>query len=487
MKVLLIYPPDSYLAGEEYFVNRNPPLGLSYVAAVLEGAGHKVQVIDCVIENWSQRIWKSDHYQVGLSWAELKRRIEQTKPDVVGISCLFSCQFSNAQKTVSLVKEIDSEIPVVIGGAHPSGNPTSVMVDKKVDFVIVGEGECSMLSLVDSFEKGSPLDVVDGLVYRENGMLKINPKKDFVRDLDKLPFPARHLFPMKKYLSLTSDHRMNGLFAKRVPFATMITSRGCPNRCIFCVIHKVWGRFWRARSPRNVVDEIELLVHKYKIQEIHFQDDNLTMDKNRMKNICKEILNRRIDISWTTPNGVHINTLDENLLQIMKQAGCYRLYLGIESGNSHILNNVVNKGLSLKRVRGVVKLIKRLGMETVGFFVLGLPGETKDTMRDTIELAKSLDLDYAQFSIATPYPGTDLYDQCKSKGYLKSEDLSKLWVAYANINTDILSSEEIEKACDHAKREFELNKLMKHPWKLFDKNELIKILAYLTRRKSKQR
>jgi len=481
MKVLLVYPPDSYLAGEEYFVHRSPPLGLAYIAALLEKAGHDVEVIDCVIENWRQRIWEDDCYHVGLSWNEMRSRIKQVEPDIVGISCMFSCQFRNAQKTARLVKEVDPNIPVVVGGAHPSGAPSLVMKDPDFDFVIIGEGEYSMLSLVNCLEEGGSLDVVQGLVFRENDVLKINPRKHFPRDLDVLPFPARHLFPIKEYLVLSADYKMNGISAKRIPFTTMITSRGCPNRCVFCVIHKVWGRFWRARSPRNVVDEIELLVDKYKIREIHFQDDNLTLDKNRMRNICREILNRGVDISWTTPNGVHVNTLDEDLLQIMKRSGCYRLFLGIESGNPYILNSIVEKGLSLARVREVVKLIKRLDMETVGFFVLGLPGETKDTMKDTVEFAKSLDLDHAQFSIATPYPGTDLYDQCKSMGYLKNEDLSKLWVGCANISTDAFSSEDVQKVCDNAKREFELHKLVKHPRKLFSRNELRKICKYFLR------
>src|SRR3989304_9719302 len=288
MKVLLVYPPDSYLAGEEYFVHRSPPLGLAYIAALLEKAGHDVEVIDCVIENWRQRIWEDDCYHVGLSWNEMRSRIKQVEPDIVGISCMFSCQFRNAQKTARLVKEVDPNIPVVVGGAHPSGAPSLVMKDPDFDFVIIGEGEYSMLSLVNCLEEGGSLDVVQGLVFRENDVLKINPRKHFPRDLDVLPFPARHLFPIKEYLVLSADYKM--------------------------------------------------------------------------RNICREILNRGVDISWTTPNGVHVNTLDEDLLQIMKRSGCYRLFLGIESGNPYILNSIVEKGLSLARVREVVKLIKRLDM-----------------------------------------------------------------------------------------------------------------------------
>ena len=158
MRILLLYPPHSYLLGEGYFVPRSPPLGLAYIAAVLEKAGHDVKAVDCVIENWKQRKWEGDYYQIGLSWEELKGRIQRTKPDIVGVSCLFSVQFQNTRKTAALVKEVDPTIKVVAGGAHPSGAPCEVLADTNFDYVVIGEGELAMLSIVRSLEDASPLD-----------------------------------------------------------------------------------------------------------------------------------------------------------------------------------------------------------------------------------------------------------------------------------------------------------------------------------------
>jgi len=482
MRILLLYPPHSSLSGEGYFVPKSPPLGLAYLAAVLEEAAHDVKAIDCVIENWKQRVREGDHYQIGLSWEELKGRIWRTKPDMVGLSCLFSSQFQNTRKTAALVKEVDPTIKVVAGGAHPSAIPCEVMADTNFDYAVIGEGEHTMLSLVRSLEGASQLENVDGLAYRENEVVKINPKKNFIANLDNLPFPARHLFPMDKYLQLTKDLRMNEISSKRVPYTEMVTSRGCPDRCVFCVIRKMYGGFWRARSPKNVVDEIQLLFEKYGVKEIHFMDDNLTLDRRRMEEICDEILHRGIDISWVTTGGVHVNTLNEALLRKMKRAGCYSLWLGIESGNSYVLNQLIKKGVSLKKVDEVVKCIKRVGMDVNGFFVIGFPGETRKTIEDTIRFSKSLDLDDAYFSIATPYPGTELYDQCFSKGYLKSDNLSKLKQIYANITTEALSKEMVEKLREKAYREFRLNRVLRHPARLLRRRELGRNVKYLAKK-----
>ena len=287
---------------------------------------------------------------------------------------------------------------------------------------------------------------------------------------------------MNKYLELTKELKTDEFFGKRVPYTEMITSRGCPNRCVFCVIHKMCGGFWRARSPKNVVDEIELLFEKYGVKEIHFVDDNLTLDKHRMEEICDEILHRGLDISWATTNGVHVNTLDEALLRKMKKAGCYSLCIGIESGNPYVLNQLIKKGISLEKVSEVVKSTKRVGMDVNGFFVLGFPGETRKTIEDTIQFAKSLDLDGAYFSIATPYPGTELYDQCTSKGYIMNDSPLKLKQAYANITTEVLSTAEVEHLRKKAYSEFRLNRILKHPARLLRRRELGRHFKHLTKK-----
>jgi radical SAM superfamily enzyme YgiQ (UPF0313 family) len=486
MKILLLYPPLSFLHEEGSFVHTSPPLGLAYVGAALENAGYDVKAIDCVIENWGEKVWETDHYHVGLPWPELKMRVQREKPDIVGLSCLFSPQFENATKTAALVKQVDPAIKVVAGGAHPSCVPSEAMKDKNFDFIAIGEGENTMLSIVQSLEGGAPLNLIDGLAYRDNGIVKINPKKSFITDLDSLPFPARHLFPMNKYLELTKNSTGSELFSKRVPYTEMATSRGCPNKCVFCVMPKLCGGFWRARSPKNVVDEIQHLVEKYKVKEIHFVDENLTFDRRRTEQICDEISRRGIDISWATTNGVHVNTLDEALLRKMKMAGCYSLCFGIESGNPYVLNQLIKKGISLEKVSKIIQCSKKIGMNVTGFFVLGFPGETRTTVEDTIRYAKSLDLDGAYFSIATPYPGSELYDQCISKGYIKKDDSRKLKQAYANITTEMLPKEVVEKLRRKAYREFRINRMIRHPTRVLRRKELIRNVKILAKKTSTQ-
>jgi len=461
MKVLLIYPPETFPVGECYWVH--PPLGLAYIAAVLEKAGHRVNILDSVAEKWRRANQDSegDLYHVGLSWDELKERVASLGPDLVGVSCPFSAQSENAHRVAKIVKDVDADIPVVFGGAHTSALPVQTLKDPNIDFVIIGEGECTILAVVDMLErKEGRSNVIDGLGYKEkDGEIKINHKTKYI---EALPFPARHLLPMREYFKARKTR-----LSRRQPVTTMITSRGCPKRCTFCSIHSVWGYRWRARSPKNVVDEIEHLIEEYGVKEIHFEDDNLTLDKRRMTEICDEMVDRGLDVAWTTPNGVAVDTLDKKLLFRMKAAGCYALFFGIESGNSYVLNKVIRKGLSLERVRKVVGWTREAGIDAYGYFVIGMPGETRKTLQDTLNFAKSLDLDVAWFLIATPYPGTELFETCKSNGYLKNRSPSRLKPRYASIETDHLSAEYVEKFQKRAYMEFELHKFLKHPLRYF--------------------
>jgi anaerobic magnesium-protoporphyrin IX monomethyl ester cyclase len=224
----------------------------------------------------------------------------------------------------------------------------------------------------------------------------------------------------------------------------MVTSRGCPGRCVFCSIHSVWGYQWRARSPKNVVDEIEDLATNYGITEVHFEDDNLTLSKDRMAKICDIIGERGLDITWTTPNGVAVYTLDRYILKKMKRAGCYQLCFGIESGDPNVQRNIIHKPLDLNRVKRVINWSKELGIWTHGFFVIGFPGETPENIQRTIDFAKSSDLDSANFFLAAPYPGTPLFALAFSKGALKNGfDLAKLRTMDASMETEYFNSKEL--------------------------------------------
>lgn len=456
MKIMLILPPLMVQEKEQYGIT--PPLGITYLAAVLEKSGYEVSLLDCIVEGYYDPERRNEHILLGLKWHEIGKRVRMFAPDVVGISCIFSMMFQEALKVAETVKNIDSNIKVVMGGAHPSSVPSEVLSNKNVDFIVIGEGEATLLELVRCIEqRNTKLSIIDGLGYKEDGVLIINPKTKFIENLDDIPFPARHLLQMEKYYTIGEAH--GGLKRKR--YASMITSRGCPGNCIYCSIHTVWGIQWRPRTPTNVIDEIEHLIKDYGVEEIHFEDDNLTFDRERAKLIFQGIIDRGLDITWTTPNGVAVWKLDEEMLKLMKKSGCYQINLGIESGNAVVLRRIIKKPFNLEKVREIVKNIHELGIWAHGFFILGMPGETKQTMEDTVNFATSLDIDSASFFIATPYPGTRLYDICEEQGYVQVYDTNDLRVQSSMISTDEFTSNELLKLQRLAYKRFMLHTIKK--------------------------
>lgn len=451
MKIMLILPP--LMVKEKGLYGVTPPLGIAYLASVLEMNGHTVRLLDCIVEGYDSPVRHDGFVHLGLNWQEIEQRMRVFSPDMVGISCMFSMMFPEALKVADIAKGIDRNIFVVMGGAHPSSVPHDVLMYENVDFVMIGEGEETLLELVGAIEKKSDIQRIDGLGYRINGNVTVNPKTVFIKDLDALPFPARHLLPMERYYEIGESH--GGL--KRSRYASIITSRGCPGNCVYCSIHSVWGKSWRPRSPENVLHEIQHLVKDYGIREIHFEDDNLTFDRERARMIFQGIIDKALDITWTTPNGVAIWKLDEELLKLMKKSGCYQLNLGIESGNEQVLRKIIKKPLRLEKVREIVKKIRELDIWAHGFFILGMPGETKQTMEDTINFAINLNLDSANFFIATPYPGTTLYDLCKQHGFIQDYDLRYLMVQSSMISTEEFTSNEVLELQKKAYKRFMLH------------------------------
>ena len=372
------------------------------------------------------------------------------------------------------------DIPVIFGGAHTTALPEEVLSNNTIDYVVIGEGELVLPKLLEHLGSNDKISEIGGIGYKLNGSININPIKEYVNDLDALPFPARHLFPMNKYLSSKNVH--NWVY-KQQPQTQMTTSRGCPLSCTFCTIHSIWGKKVRFRSPGNVVDEIEMLVKEYKVQEIHFEDDNISINPDRMKKICEEIIKRKLDITWTAPNGMYVHTLSRELLKIMKKSGCYRVSIGIENGDQEFLKNVLNKALNLKKVIAVVKDLKDLGIESTGFFILGIPGETRNTMNETINFAKRLGLDDAIFSIYAPYPGTKLYELSVQKGYISGDrDYAKFKNKYSTLNTEFLTAEEVIHCRNKALAEFQANKMFNHPVQYFSNFQNYKTLKRYAKR-----
>jgi len=398
-------------------------LEIAYVAALLEKQ-YEVHIIDAANEgckNFEQV--DGTKCRQGLKNKEIAVRIKQWSPDVVGVTISFSGWWKTAYEVASTVKSIDKDITTVLSGLHPSARPADSLMQPNTDFVVIGEAEYTMLELVEALEQRTTADLkkVRGIGYIKNGETVITPPRPAIQDLDSLPFPARHLLPMEEYFAAVKEVPPRGEIRK--PWTMMITSRGCPYNCIFCSVHVVMGRKWRGRSPENVVDEIEQVVHTYRIKQIDFVDENMTLAKRRMENICDLLVKRGLDIEWYTPNGVRADGLDENLLTKMKASGCKKIRLAPESGVQRVVDQIVKKNLDLKKVENAVVLSRKVGIKVGCFFIIGLIGETKEDIEATIKYAyklRQLGADSFYFSYATPLYGTELYEQAKRGGFLRN-------------------------------------------------------------------
>jgi anaerobic magnesium-protoporphyrin IX monomethyl ester cyclase len=453
MRVCLINPPRLHpkLWGKP---NVFQPLGIAYVAAVLEKQ-HKVCIIDSPTEGW-ENLQQVDgtKYRVGLKNKEIADRIRRWAPDVVGINIPFSGWSKGAFEVASLVKDIDNGIVTVLDGQHPSARPEECLADPNIDYVVIGEGEITTSELVNTLEKGNTgnLKKIEGIGFIENGRPVITSPRPPIEDLDSLPFPARHLLPMDKYFADVKETPLRGEISK--PWTTMITTRGCPYDCVFCTVHIVMGKKWRCRSPENVIDEIEQLIRTYNIKQIDFYDENMTLDKKRMENICDQIVEKKLDIDWYTPNGVRADTLDLNLLRKMKRSGCKRIRVAPESGVQRVVDQIVKKKQKLTEVEKAVVLAKKVGIKVGCFFVLGLIGETKEDIKATIDYAyklRKLGADKFYFSIATPIYGTELYEQAKQGGFLRDNfSYESLAATEPQIETPEFTADELLELCAQA-------------------------------------
>ncbi len=430
MNVLLIKPPHREIYRDfKSVATEYPPLGLAYIAAVLEKNGFAVKITDMPVE--------------GITEEQLASILKEFKPSIVGITATTPTIGYSARLAAFCKKELP-DVLVVVGGPHATAVPEQVASDKNVDIVVRGEGEYSFLEIAEAVKGGKELSGIKGISYKDGKNAVHNGPRPLIENLDELPLPARHLLPMKKYFYVD---------AKAWPMTTIFTSRGCPGMCLYCSAHLTFGRGFRARSAKNVVDEVEQLV-KEGFREIHFLDDTFTLDRKRAVEICDEIKRRGLKFIWCCPNGVRVNAVDAELLKKMKDAGCYSLAFGFESGNQQVLNNV-KKGITLEQSRNAIRMAKAAGIETWGFFMMGLPGETEQTVRDTIDFAKELDPDIAKFHITIPLPGTELFELWKKEGVIKTEDWDKYGIHASEVaEISSISSNKLKDLNKRAYKEF---------------------------------
>ncbi|MDR2204179.1 MAG: B12-binding domain-containing radical SAM protein [Nitrososphaerota archaeon] len=403
------------------------PMDISYVAAVLEQK-HEVLVIDVPNEGW-ELLEEIDGgmYRQGLSNAEIGARIERFQPKIVVISVPYSGWFSAALAVAKTVKSVASNLKVALIGLHPSSRPNECLTFRGiVDFVVIGEPELTVCELADVTEHGTggfeDLKSINGLGFIENDVVVFTQPRGFIEDLDSLPFPARHLLPMKEFFEAAKKIPISGNLKK--PSIRMLTARGCPYGCVFCSNHITMGRKWRARSAENVVAEIEHIVRVYGKHQIDFLDDNIAFNRERIVRICNLLIEKRLNVEWCTPNGVRADALDAELLSLMRKAGCKKILIAPESGVQRVVNEVLKKRQDLARVADVVCAAHKVGIKVGCFFILGVIGETKEDIRQTIAFAyklRQLGAEYFYFSYATPLYGTELYRMAIEGNYLVSD------------------------------------------------------------------
>ena len=440
MKILLINPPYPKLPHTPK--HTTPPLGLAYIAAVLEQKYYHVEIIDCVVEGFDTETDFNEIVIYGMPITQLINYIEEYKPDVIGISCMFSIIDSIIRDLSRNIKEKYPGLIIVLGGTHATVMAEQLIREPFVDYIVRGEGEHAFLELIEYIEKKRAVETVRNLTWINNGKIFSTPQV-YIQDIDKLPLPARHLLNIEEYIRI--GHR-DGLTKKGIRTTTLITSRGCPAKCIFCSIHTVWGYRFRRHSQEYSLNEIKHLREKYGIEHLIFQDDNLTLDKNRAEAIFTGIIDSKYHISWTAPNGIAIWALDDELLKLIKKSGCYRFVFAVESGDPVTLKNIIHKPLQLDKVNQIVKACRNLRIPTTAFFVIGLPGETMEAMKRSMKYAENLDVGSLSISIASPYPGTPLYEICEREGYLIDDfQFDKLSTRIGQIRTPDFGPGDVEK------------------------------------------
>lgn len=339
----------------------------------------------------------------------VKRQIRIKKPKLVGIT-FTTPLFAESVRLAEIIKGIDKTIILVAGGPHATTFPGDVLKNSSFDVVAVGEADFIITKLLNS-----PFKEIDGIVFKAGSEIIATPEAERMDNLDNLPFPAWHLYDLNKY-------NRPSLSNKASPPGYLETSRGCPWGCVFCN-KNIQGKKFRPKSVKRVVDEIAYML-KAGFKEINFLDDTFSTDLNRAKLICEEIIRRGLKFPWHPLNGMRVDRVDRELFLLMKQSGCYKVSFGIESGNQEILDRI-NKGTKLEQVIRAVKLAKAEGFETFGYFMLGLPGETESTMKETVRFAKRLKLDMAKFNITIPLPGTEIFKEWDEKGCIKTKDWAK--------------------------------------------------------------
>ena len=420
--VTLVNPP--YPSG----AHQHPPftpLGLGYLAAVLEQNEYKVDVIDCQAAK--------------LSYEEFKSEIGKRQPNIVGVTST-TLTYKSGLRIVKIAKEAFPNCLTIMGGSHVTFWDENALKEcPELDVVVRKEGENTLLEIVQRLEAGKSFHDVIGITCRKDGKIVKNPDRPYIKDLDSLPFPAHNLWPLetlRKYGTIVYP---------------IMASRGCVFWCDFCTAVRMFGRKYRMRSPKNVVDEIEFLHKTYGANQFTFYDDAFTVDQDRTAEICHEIEKRKLKIKWDCETRVDMVT--KELLLKMREAGCIAIWFGVESGSQRVID-AMGKGFSLTQTMNAFQWAKHAGLMTVAGVILGFPGETKESAMETIKLVEKINPDDVGYYIATPYPGTPMYELVKEKGLLKVTDFNKYDTATPTFESPEFTMEELREIREQAFHRF---------------------------------
>ena len=405
------------------------PIYLAYVVAVLEKAGIEVEFLDAIVEE--------------MSIADFADAAARINPDMVVIECSTPSIDYDLLTAKSLKRKM-SDVFMVLVGSHPTFFHREIMKEtEQVDAICRGEFDLTVKDLAVALSNGDELDKVEGITYRDGQGVQANQDRPLIENLDELPFPARHI--------VKGDPYRQGTFTGKY-CTTIVSSRGCPHRCSYCLWPRtLYGNRFRARSAENVVAEIEEVVRDYHVDEIYFDDDSLALNRARILRICQLINQKGIRVKWIPQ--CRVDSMNEEVLGAMKEAGCHYIRFGVESGSQKMLD-IMRKRVTLAQIEQAFELCRKVGMKTQAFFLFGTPGETPQTISETIKFAKKLRPDSAQFAVVIPHPGTDLYEICQREGWLKYKSWEDFSACNSLIETPELSRQDVEKARIRAYREF---------------------------------
>jgi len=424
MQVTLVNPP--YPKG----AHQHPPftpLGLGYLAAVLEKNKYEVDVIDC----------QASH----LTYEDFRNEISKRKPDMIGLTST-TLTYKSALEVIRIAKQVHPNCITVIGGCHVSFWDKNALKEcPELDFVVRKEGEITIVEVVERLEAGKDLDRVLGVTYRKGEEIVQNPDRPYIKDLDSLPFPSHNLWPLESLRKYG-----NIIFP-------LMTSRGCVYWCEFCSAVRMFGRGYRMRSAKNVVDELEYIHKTYGAENFTFYDDAFTVDQPRVEEICRLLHERKLKVKWDC--GTRVDMVTRDLLQKMKDAGCIAVWFGVEAGSQEVLDEM-GKGFTATRTKEAFKMAQEIGLMTIASVVLGFPGETRETAMKTVNFIKEINPDDVGYYIATPYPGTPMAEQVKKNGWLRVTDFDKYDTATPIFELPTLSMKELVKIREDAFHSFYL-------------------------------